>query len=265
MDNKYFILDKEIILDDNYDIYMRQGVKYFITRTVYNQLKIEKGCKNISKFMWRKNISLVGYVHDSINDDYIINDLNVLNKDTYLYVYSNDISIIEKLNSISMDHYHIQKLQNEISNRKSITNNVLSLIFSWLKEIILIIIKGVGIAVIFFIAIFILFFYPCIINNTVIKILLVILTIPIIVGLFILYRREKCIYGIIEIIFGLVTIASIIFNPTENTTTGIIDVLKMLGGIYITIRGLNDFENGLKSPRYIEVWGRLFKRKNKKR
>jgi hypothetical protein len=260
MKDKYFILDKTIVLDNNYDIYMRQGIKFFITRTIYNQLKSERGYKDISKFICEKNISIVGYIHDFIDDAYVFSDLESINKGSFTYIYSNDTSIIEKLNNVGMDHCHIQNLHNEISNKKIMTNKFF-LFISWrLKEMFYLLFKGVVIAISIIIAIFLLFLYPLIINYTFVKILLVILILPITMGLFIFRKKKRFQYGIIEIIFGIITLASIIINPTENTTTGIIDVLKLLGVIYITIRGLDNLEKGLKSPRYKKKWEKLFKK-----
>jgi hypothetical protein len=73
-----------------------------------------------------------------------------------------------------------------------------------------------------------------------------------------LRKRNINAYRGIEIIIGLATLLSIIYNPTINTSTGINDILKLLGGIYITIRGLDNFEKGLKKPRAIGYWEKLF-------
>jgi len=265
-----YILDKTIVSNNELDIYRRQGVKYFITRTTYNQIKEEKSIKSINNFMGKNNISPIGYTHDFIDDNYSFSDLASIDdnkKKSYLYVLSND-SMIEKLNSIGIDHCDIQKLQNDISNKKNISNSFLFFIHYWLKEIIFIIVKSLIIPIAIYFIIGFLLFYPSIISCQFVKILLGILIMPTIVYLFILRKKKRIKYGLIEIIVGLLTLASVIINPTTDTTTdtttGITDILKLFGGIYITIRGMDNFEKGLKSPRYIIKWEKLFGKRAQK-
>jgi hypothetical protein len=106
MKNKNYILDKTIILDNSLDIYMRKGVKYYITRTAFNQLKIEKGSENILKFMRKNDISLIGYRHDFIEDEYISTDLIEINKNNFIYVFL-DNSMKMKLLNIDMNYCDI--------------------------------------------------------------------------------------------------------------------------------------------------------------
>ena len=260
MNKKKYILDKTIVLNNEFDIYRRKGVNYFITRTTYNQIKKEKSIKNINVFLRKHNIYVIRYRHDFIDDNYSFCDLKFIDdneRKSYLYVLSND-SIIEKLNSIGIDHCDIQKLQNDISDKKIISNSFLFCILYWLKEAIKLIVQGMLIIIASISTLFLLFLYPSIINCTLVKIIIGILIIPTIIGLFILRKKKRCKYGLIEIIVGILAIASAIFQPTIDATTGITDVLKLFGGIYITIRGMDNFEKGLKSPYYIKCWEKFF-------
>lgn len=256
---KYFILDKDIFLKDSFDIYKRRGVKYYITRTIFNQLKNEYGYKKIKKIMNRNYVSIIGYIHDIIDDNYSITDLNCIDKKYFLYVISNN-KLIEPFNNMNIDYCHIQYFQNYIKNNKVISNKLLLFIHFQLKEMIKILITGIILAIIMLIAFILLFMYPLIIDYNFIKILLWILLLPIILYLFILRKEKRNLYGFIEIIIGAMTITSIIISPTKGTYTGINDVLKIFGGIYIIIRGMDNFEKGLKSPRYIKYWEKIFKK-----
>ena len=127
-----------------------------------------------------------------------------------------------------------------------------------LKDVLEISIKVILMIIIFFMALLFIVSFPMIIENEYGKIVLVILLIPTIYVLFILRKKNINFYGRIEIAVGFATIISIIYNPTENVATGVNDILKLLGGIYVIIRGLDNVEKGLKSPQIIKNWEKIF-------
>jgi hypothetical protein len=142
-------------------------------------------------------------------------------------------------------------MQNDISGKKIINyrlNEVFYMTIEFFKTLFLLIFIIIVISL-----------YPELIKFFLIKFLLTIFIIYNIRNLFILRKRKRNIYGFIEIIFGLITLSLIIFNPIEIATTGVNDILKLLGGIYITIRKLNNIEKGIKSPFYKKIWEKIFK------
>jgi hypothetical protein len=251
-----FVLDKSIVFDDTYNIYNRHGVKFFITRTTYNQLKIEIDYKIINKFMTKHNISIIGCRHDFLDEKHVIFDLMNINKKYFIYIVS-DNALIKKLMEDGIKYYDTQKFQ-KIMNTKRKLNKFLLVANYLAREIINPLLKGILIVIIIIVVLFIIFLFPLIIKYKATKIILGILILPSIWSLFILRKKRKKLYGFIEIVFSISTLVSIIINPTNYVTSGITDMLKFLSGIYITIRGLDNFEKGIKSPYYLKIWGNVF-------
>jgi hypothetical protein len=127
-----------------------------------------------------------------------------------------------------------------------------------IKEIFIMILKIVLIIIGFFTVLIFIVLFPYIINNEYGKIIIGILLLPTIYILFKLRKNNKNMYGLIEIMIGSATLLSIIYNPTINTTSGINDILKLFGGVYISIRGLDNFEKGLKTTKNKNIWEKIF-------
>lgn len=81
-----------------------------------------------------------------------------------------------------------------------------------------------------------------------------------VIGIFLFwYRsRHRISYGSAEIIFGFFISISVFLPNFDYSALGALDFLKIVGGLYIIVRGLDNFDKGIKNTRFDATWNKIF-------
>lgn len=73
------------------------------------------------------------------------------------------------------------------------------------------------------------------------------------------YRsRHRISYGLTEIIFGTFISISVFLPNFDYSALDTFDLLKIVGGLYIIVRGLDNFGKGIKNTRFDATWNKIF-------
>jgi len=254
-----FILDTNILLSLNKDIIQpRKGVTYYILYTIYNeteQYKIKNSLKYrmVKDFIKINTIENIGIMNDECGDDNIIKELKVINSKKYIFV-TNDRDLQKRVLELGFTVYNRQEFINEIKSKPIIEQRF----FIFLKNYYKTLLQGVMIAIVFMItiviAITIVYLYPYIIKEEWFQKLMFLL-VPL--GSYLLYcfkKKRQVFYGLTEILIGVLTIFYTILHFNESVS----DILKILGGFYIIIRGLSNIDAGIISPVIKKRWNKCF-------
>ncbi|MCK4505018.1 MAG: twitching motility protein PilT [Candidatus Aegiribacteria sp.] len=79
-------------------------------------------------------------------------------------------------------------------------------------------------------------------------------------GIYLFWYREKfrLSYGVFEFFVGVI-IACYVFFPTFNySVLSVTDGIKILGGLYVIVRGLDNIGKGVEGTRVESIWKRIF-------
>ncbi len=69
--------------------------------------------------------------------------------------------------------------------------------------------------------------------------------------------RSRLGYGLVECVFGILAVydGATNFNPSDHQMIGL---MKMIAGLYVMVRGLDNIGKGLKGTKYGSLWSRYF-------
>ncbi len=81
-----------------------------------------------------------------------------------------------------------------------------------------------------------------------------------ITGILLYFIREKfrLFYGLTELLVGCYTALSVFFPTFSYGNLLVSDWLRILGGLYIIVRGMDNTGKGLESTKYIYYWKKIF-------
>ena len=78
---------------------------------------------------------------------------------------------------------------------------------------------------------------------------------------FLLYwcrQRYRLVYGTLEFLVGTLTSFYVFYPTFDYASLSIIQSMQILGGLYIMVRGLDNFGKGLNGTKYEEFWTNIF-------
>lgn len=77
--------------------------------------------------------------------------------------------------------------------------------------------------------------------------------------IFFLFRTNfRLAYGIVEIIFGFyITSRTFIENNFEYSNIDIVQVIQIIGGIYVMVRGFSNVDDGIKGTLFEPIWNKI--------
>jgi rRNA-processing protein FCF1 len=68
----------------------------------------------------------------------------------------------------------------------------------------------------------------------------------------------RLLYGVIEFAFGVVAVWFGVYHDFTAPNSEIIGVIKLLGGMYVMVRGMDNIGKGLQKTRYEDTWKKFF-------
>jgi len=254
-----YILDTNILLSLNYDIIQpRIGVTYKTLYTVRNEIKQDKiinssKYKMINNFLNINTIVPIGILNEECGNDSKINELKVISPKKYIFITFDD-ELQKKVSELGFTVYSRQEFINIINIKKIIKQPF----FIFLKNYYKTLLQGIIIPIIFTIGItvssIIVYLYPYFINVEWFQKTMLLLVFIISYLLYLFKIKRQVYYGLTEILLGVITIFITIFHFNESVS----DILKILGGFYIIIRGLNNIDAGIISPVIKKRWQKIF-------
>jgi hypothetical protein len=215
----------------------------------------------IKDFIKENNVSCIGTINNECGDDSIINELEEIQSDNYYFV-TNDIDLQKRVKKLNFTVYNKKEFLNIIRSKPLIKQSIYLFYKNYYKSFL----QGFFIAAMFMVilvlSVSLLFIYPSVV--IIIKKIPLSMVILVFGGSYLLYlfrMKRRIFYGASEIVIGIITIFFVINSSSENNS--ISDILKICGGFYIIIRGLENVEKSIVSPDIKQMWERIFFNKKK--